>query len=70
MFMRYYGGGIGHGDSAAAAELEFDLGEIVYESPDAHPEIEDTDEESDDDDDDDRADDPGESTDEEMANIF
>jgi len=67
MFMRYYGGGVGHGDSVAVTEITVDPEEVVYESPDARFEFEDMDEESDDDD---EADDPGESTDEETANIY
>ena len=66
MFMRYYGGGIGHRDSAATAEVAAGPTEVVYESPDACLEFDDTDEESDDD----EADDPGESTDEETANVY
>ena len=50
MFIHYYGGGIGHRDSAVATELKFNLAEVIYENPDAHFGIENTDEESDDDD--------------------
>ena len=64
--MRYYGGGIGHRDSAAAVEVTADPTEVVYEGPDACFEFDDTGEESDGD----EADDPGESTDEETANVY
>jgi len=67
VFKCYYGGGVGHGDPAEVAELKFDPGEVVCESPYTRFEIEDTDEESEDDD---KADDPGESADEEMVNVF
>lgn len=67
MFIRYYGSGIGHGDSTAVADVIADPAEAVYESPDISLEIEDSDEESDDDN---GTDDPGESTDEETANIY
>lgn len=69
MFMRYYGGGIGHGDTAADAEVSVDPAEVVYESSEARLEFQDMDDDDDDDDDDDEADDPGESTDEETANV-
>ena len=68
IFMRYYGGGVGHGNSAAVAEVAVDPAEVVYESPDTRFKFEDTDEESGDDDD--EADDPVESTDEETANTY
>jgi hypothetical protein len=70
MFMRYYGGGAGHGDSSAVAGATVDPQEVVYESPDAYCEFEDEDEDEGSDDDDDEASDPGESTDEETANIY
>jgi hypothetical protein len=67
MFMRYYGGGVGHGDSVAAAEVTVDPEEVVYETADAPFQFENVDEESDDGG---EADDPQESTDEETANVY
>ena len=68
MFMRYYGGGVGHGDSAVDVEGTIDPGEVVYESSADHMKPEDVEEESDDADDD--LSDPGESSDEEAANVY
>jgi hypothetical protein len=68
MFMRYYGCGVGHRDSAAVIEVTSDPEEVMYESPDARFKFEDTEES--DHDDGDEVDDPGESTDEGMANVY
>ena len=66
--MRYYGGGIGHGDSAVDVNGTVDPGEAVYEGSVGQIEPEDVGEESDDTDND--LSDLGESSDEETANVY
>jgi len=48
MFMRYYGGGFSHGNSAVAAEVTVDPAEVVHESTDTCYKFEDTNEKSND----------------------
>jgi len=59
MLMRYYGGGIGRGDSTGVSEVKVGPAEVMHESPDAHFKFKDMDEGSDDDEADDPA--PGDS---------
>jgi len=71
MFMRYYGGGVGHGDSAADVGVAADLEEVIYEGPVDPIKFEDVEEESDDTGNDtDDPSDPAESSDEEAAGVY
>jgi len=81
MFMRYYGWGVGHGDSVAGEKVTVGQGEALDENMDDQvtPEglrvesDEGEDEDEDEDEDDGDADDPtnpGESLDEETANVY
>ena len=69
--MRYYGGGVGHGDSAADADVAADPGEVIYKGPVDSIKFKDVEEESDDTGDDmDDPSDPAESSDEETAGVY
>jgi len=46
MFLRYCGGRVGHGNSAAVAGVAVDLAEVVDGTPDTCFKFEDTDEET------------------------
>jgi len=69
--MRYYGGGVGHGDSAADVCATPDPEEAIYEGPVDPIKPEDVEEELDDTGDDtDDPSDPAESSDEEVASVY
>jgi hypothetical protein len=48
MFVRYYGGGVGHGDSGMSAGVLSNSDEAIYESPEGQIKPEDTEEDPDD----------------------
>jgi len=69
--MRYYGGGVGHGDTVADVGVAADPEEVIYEGPVDPIKFEDVEEESDDTGDDtDGPSDPAESSDEEAAGVY
>jgi hypothetical protein len=48
MFVRCYGGGVGHGDSGMSAGVPSDSDEVIYESPEGQIKPEDMEEDPDD----------------------
>jgi len=70
MFMRYYGGGVGHVDPRKIEEAEVDLVEAEDEGPRPDHGYNYAEESDNTDDDADSQSDPGESSDEEAANVY
>ena len=68
--MRYYGGGVGHGDTVADVGVAADPEEVIYEGPVDPIKFEDVEESDDTGDDTDGPSDPAESSDEEAAGVY